>query len=203
MGLSLLSSTRTKPHGICGCYAQRIISWFYFWIVSWSFCGCFWFFVSFFFLDSFSQLNYTSQFFRSNKQGHRVSREERGYLFHLLRAWWMFSGWPGACKDVSECLGSVFGLWVPQPGCWLCMKNGYRVTKLTVSHRIGSWPSFQPQLLVGALVTSAGLPHSLHGLSFDLLKSMHTSIYRTLLGLYFRMAACPYGSFVPWLEHWV
>lgn len=63
------------------------------------------------------------------------------------------------------------------------MKSAYRVSKLTVSHGIGSWPFFQPQLLVGALVTSAGQPHSLHGLPFDLsslLKKMHRSIYRTL-----------------------
>lgn len=80
------------------------------------------------------------------------------------------------------------------------MKSLYRVTKLTVSHGIGSWPFFQPQVLVGALVISAGLPHSLHGLSFDLsslLKDMHTSILRTFVGLYLCMAACPCGQFCP------
>lgn len=115
--------------------------------------------------------------------------------------WCMCSGWPGACKDVSGCLGSGYR----KPGCWLHMESFYRVTKLTVRHGIGSWPFFQPQVLVGALVTSAGLLHSLHGLSFDLsslLKNMHISISRMFLGLYLCMSACPYGQFCPLAGTW-
>lgn len=99
----------------------------------------------------------------------------------------------------------MFGLWEQEPGCWLYMESGYRVIKQTVSHGIGSWSFFQPQVLDGALVTSAGLPHSLHGLSFDLsslLKNMHTSIYRTFIGLYLCMGALPYWQFCPLAGTW-
>lgn len=50
------------------------------------------FFVFFFvFLDSFSQLSYTTQSFEPEQQGHRISREEKG-LPLLPCAWWMRSG---------------------------------------------------------------------------------------------------------------
>lgn len=68
---------------------RRIVSQFCFWIISWSFCGCFCFLG--FFLGSFSQLSHTSQLFKPEEQVHRISREERGCHFHLPHVWWICS----------------------------------------------------------------------------------------------------------------